>query len=138
MPDAKTWIAFTLICLGMALTPGPNMLYVSILGWQAAGFWGAFATTLALAVPPFTLTLLVMHLSSRFPGSRIGRAFRVGFAPITIGLMYASGWVLVKSVDTDVRSFIVTVATVLVVFRSRMNPLWLVAAGAAAGIAGIL
>ena len=65
--------------------PGPNMLYVSILGWQAAGFWGAFATTLALAVPPFTLTLLVMHLSSRFPGSRIGRAFRVGFAPITIG-----------------------------------------------------
>lgn len=28
MPDAKTWIAFALVCLGMALTPGPNMLYL--------------------------------------------------------------------------------------------------------------
>ncbi|WP_421739803.1 LysE family translocator [Caulobacter sp.] len=28
MPEAKTWIAFCLICLGMALTPGPNMLYL--------------------------------------------------------------------------------------------------------------
>jgi chromate transporter len=114
------------------------MLYVSILGWQAAGFWGALATTVALAVPPFTLTLLVMHLSSRFPGSRLGRAFRVGFAPITIGLMYASGWVLVRSVDTDVRSLLATVVTVVVVFRSRMNPLWLIAAGAAAGVGGVL
>ncbi|MBO9710376.1 MAG: LysE family translocator [Caulobacter sp.] len=28
MPEAKTWIAFTLVCLGMALTPGPNMIYL--------------------------------------------------------------------------------------------------------------
>src|SRR5437868_8603227 len=74
--------------------PGPNMLYVTLIGYQAAGFPGALATTLALALPPFTLTLLVMHLSSRYPGSQLGRAFRIGFAPITIGLMFATGWVL--------------------------------------------
>jgi threonine/homoserine/homoserine lactone efflux protein len=28
MPEAKTWIAFAAVCLGMALTPGPNMLYL--------------------------------------------------------------------------------------------------------------
>jgi threonine/homoserine/homoserine lactone efflux protein len=27
-PEAKTWIAFAAVCLGMALTPGPNMLYL--------------------------------------------------------------------------------------------------------------
>ena len=28
MPEARTWIAFALVCLGMSLTPGPNMLYL--------------------------------------------------------------------------------------------------------------
>src|SRR6185503_1641137 len=92
--------------------PGPNMLYVTLMGYQAAGVWGALATTLALAVPPFTFTLLVMHLSTRYPGSRLGRAFRVGFAPITIGLMFSSGWVLVNSVNHDLRGYLVTAGTV--------------------------
>ncbi len=118
--------------------PGPNMLYVTLLGWQTAGLPGALATTLALATPPFTLTLLVMHFSARYPGSRLGRAFRLGLAPITIGLMFASGWVLVNSVNHDLRGYLLTAATVAVVFRSRLNPLWLIAAGALAGIAGVV
>ncbi|MCC6473359.1 MAG: chromate transporter, partial [Burkholderiales bacterium] len=49
--------------------PGPNMLYVTLLGWQVAGVAGAAATTLALAIPPFTLTLLVVRASARNPDS---------------------------------------------------------------------
>jgi chromate transporter len=118
--------------------PGPNMLYVTLMGWQAAGLWGAFATTFALAVPPFTLTLLVMHLGSRYPGSRLGRAFRVGMAPITIGLMFASGWVLLRNSNHDVRGYALTAVTIVVVYRSRWNPLWLIAVGALAGVAGVV
>lgn len=28
MPDATAWLAFTLLCFGMVLTPGPNMIYL--------------------------------------------------------------------------------------------------------------
>jgi threonine/homoserine/homoserine lactone efflux protein len=28
MPDAAHWIPFLLICLGLVLTPGPNMIYL--------------------------------------------------------------------------------------------------------------
>jgi chromate transporter len=79
-----------------------------------------------------------MHLGSRYPKSNLGRAFRVGFAPITIGLMFATSWVLVNSVNHDVRGYLLTLATVVIVYRSRINPLWLVAAGAIAGIVGIV
>ena len=116
--------------------PGPNMLYVTLLGWQAAGFTGALATTLALSIPPVTITLLVMRLSSRNPGSRVGRAIKLGLAPLTIGLMFASGWVLLGAVNHDWRGYALTAATLAVVFRTRMNPLWMIAGGAVLGIAG--
>jgi chromate transporter len=116
--------------------PGPNMLYVTLLGWQAAGFTGALATTAALSIPPVTITLLVMRLSARNPGSPVGRAIKLGLAPLTIGLMFASGWVLLGAVNHDWRGYAVTAVTLAVVLRTKMNPLWLIAAGAVLGIAG--
>lgn len=76
MPEAKTWIAFTLVCLSMALTPGPNMLYlvsrsicqgrwagiVSLIG-TAAGFvvyllCAALGITALLMAAPIAYDLL--------------------------------------------------------------------------------
>src|SRR6202012_504388 len=39
--------------------PGPNMMVVSLVGWQVGGVWGALVTTLSVAVPSSTLTLVV-------------------------------------------------------------------------------
>lgn len=116
--------------------PGPNMLYATLLGWQVGGLAGALATTLALAIPPVTITLLVVRLSARRPASPLGRAFKLGLAPITIGLMFSSSWILLRAVHDDWRGYVVTFITLAVVLRSRLNPLWLIAAGALLGIAG--
>lgn len=116
--------------------PGPNMIYVTLFGWQVAGLAGALATTLALVIPSLTLTLLVVRLSARRAGSRLGRAFKLGLAPITIGLMFASGWVLMRAVTHDWRALAITLVTLAAVLRSRLNPLWFIAGGAVLGIAG--
>ncbi|OGA21692.1 MAG: hypothetical protein A3I01_05495 [Betaproteobacteria bacterium RIFCSPLOWO2_02_FULL_65_24] len=116
--------------------PGPNMLYVTLLGWQVAGLTGAIATTLALAIPPVTITLLVVRLSARNPGAPLGRAIKLGLAPITIGLMFATSWILMRAVNDDWRGYLVTFITLVVVLRTRLNPLWLIAAGALIGVAG--
>lgn len=118
--------------------PGPNMLYVTLLGWQVAGATGALATTLALAIPPFTLTLLVVRMSARNPGTPLGRAIKLGLAPITIGLMFASGWILLHAVNQDWRGYLLTLITLALVLRTPLNPLWLIAAGALAGVAGLV
>jgi chromate transporter len=118
--------------------PGPNMMYVTLIGWQVAGFFGALAATLGMIVPSATLTLAVVRWNALAPDTRAGRALREGLAPITIGLILASGWVLVNSANHDWRGYALTGGTIVAFMRTRWNPLWLVAAGALAGIAGIV
>ena len=118
------------------VAPGPNVMYVTLIGWQLAGWAGAAATTIPLLVPATTLTLLVGHLNERYPNASIGRAIRRGLTPITIGLMFASATILMRAVNHDWRGYLITLLTVALVLRKPWNPLWLLAGGARAGILG--
>lgn len=119
-------------------SPGPNMMYLALVGWLVSGWAGALAVTVGLVVPPALLTLGLVRLESSNPDSRLSRVVRRGIAPITIGLVLASGLTLVQAVDHDWRSYLVTTLTVVVVLATRINPLWLIAAGAVLGIAEIV
>ena len=123
--------------LGQAV-PGPNMIFVTLIGWQLAGWTGAFAATLAIVVPPFMLTLLVTRLNANNPDAKLARAVRDGLGPIVIGLTLSSGWILARSADHDWRGVLVTLATVALMLRGRLNPFWLIVAGAVAGASGII
>ena len=120
------------------VAPGPNVMYVTLIGWHLAGWAGAAATTIPLLVPATTLTLLVGHLNERYPNAPIGRAIRRGLTPITIGLMFASATILMRAVNHDWRGYLITLLTVAVVLRKSWNPLWLLAAGALAGMLGLV
>lgn len=120
------------------VAPGPNVMYVTLLGWHLAGWAGAAATTIPLLVPATTLTLLVGHFNERYPDAPLGRAIRRGLAPITIGLMFAGATILVRAVNHDWRGYLITLLTTALVLRKPWNPLWLLGAGALAGIAGLV
>ena len=119
------------------VAPGPNVMYIPLIGWQVAGWAGVAATTLPLLVPAGTLTLLVGHLDARHPQAALGRALRRGLTPITLGLMLASGWILMRAVNHDWHGYLLTLLTVVLALRTPWNPLWLIAAGALAGMAGL-
>jgi chromate transporter len=120
------------------VAPGPNVMYVTLLGWHLAGWAGAAATTIPLLVPATTLTLLVGHLNERYPNAPLGRAIRRGLSPITIGLMFAGATILTRAVNHDWRGYMITLLTTALVLRKPWNPLWLLAAGALAGMAGLV
>jgi chromate transporter len=120
------------------VAPGPNVMYVTLIGWHLAGWKGAAATTIPLLVPATTVTLFVGHMNERYPNARIFRAVRRGLTPITIGLMFASATILMRAVNHDWRGYLITLLTVAVVLRKPLNPLWLLAAGALAGISGLV
>lgn len=120
------------------VAPGPNVMYVTLMGWHLAGWRGAAATTIPLLVPATTLTLLVGHLNERYPDARISRAIRSGVMPITLGLMLASATILMRAVAHDWRGYLIALLTVAVALRKSLNPLWLLAGGALAGILGFL
>ncbi len=120
------------------VAPGPNVMYIPLIGWRIAGWAGAAATTIPFIVPSVTLTMLVAHLHARHPQAVLGAAIRRGLTPITIGLIFASGWILMPAVNHDWRGYLLTALTVMVVLRTTLNPLWLLAAGASAGMMGLL
>ncbi|MEX0802433.1 MAG: chromate transporter, partial [Candidatus Binatia bacterium] len=74
----------------------------------------------------------------RYPDAAIGRAIRRGLTPITIGLMFASATILMRAVNHDWRGYLITLLTAALVLRKPWNPLWLLGAGALAGMVGLV
>ena len=139
--EANHWLSATQFADAYALgqaAPGPNMMFVTLLGWQLHGLAGAIVATVAVILPPVLLTLAFMHLNAHNPEARLGRAMRSGLGPIAIGLVLSSGLILAQSADRDWRSGLLTLATVGLMLRTRLNPVWLIAAGAIAGMGGMI
>jgi chromate transporter len=120
------------------VAPGPNAMYVTLIGWHLAGWKGVAATTIPLLIPATTLTLLVGHLNERYPNATAFRAIRRGLMPITIGLVFASATILMRAVNHNWRGYLITVITVAVALRTPWNPLWLFALAGVAGVAGLV
>jgi chromate transporter len=116
-------------------SPGPNVLFVAVMGYQAAGLIGAGATLTAIMLPSTTLALTAARWAHAHRDRRAVQAFKAGMAPIVLALMLATGWIL--SVETPGwRHLLLTVAAALLIWRTRVHVLVLVAAGAVAGVLG--
>lgn len=118
--------------------PGPNVLYVSLIGWKLAGLLGALVALVAMCGPSSVLVYGLARAVRRYQGLPWLRAVQQGLAPIAVGFVLASGVILSVAADTSPPAFLVTVVTMLLVLRTRLHPLLLMAAGAALAVAGWL
>jgi chromate transporter len=113
-------------------SPGPNILFVAVMGYQAAGLAGAASTLFGIMLPSTTLALAVARWGHARREWRAVRAFKAGMAPIVIALMFSTGWIL--SAETPGwRHLVLTVAAAVLVWRTRIHLLLLIAIGALAG-----
>ena len=123
------------IALGQA-APGPNVLFVAVIGFSVGGLAGVVATLAGTLLPSATLALAASRFGDRHQQSRGLRAFTAGLTPLTIGLLVATGWILLQPVGLQIGTVVLVVGTLWLMLRTRWSPLWAVAAGAAAGAAG--
>ncbi len=93
-----------------------------------------------MIIPPALLTFVATRASSRKAGSvgPFGKAVRNGLAPLSVGLLLAGVWVLFESIDAGWRESIAVLLALAFTLRTKINPLWLIVAGAAAGVAGLI
>lgn len=139
--DTRGWIDHMLFADSIALAqaaPGPNVLFVTLLGWQVGGTAGALVATVGALAPSCTMAFLAQRWLAAHHHTSGVRAFRIGLMPIAVGLTLATGWVLAQAAEASWRAVALSAATVLVVLRTRLNPLWLIATGALLGAAGVL
>jgi chromate transporter len=122
--------------------PGPNVLFVAVIGWNVAGPWGAFATLVGSLLPSTLLTLWIARWGEQRRDSRALRAFTTGMAPLTLGLLAATGWILaepfVREPSQRFGALFLVAATIVLMTRSKVSPMWLVALGAAVGMLGAI
>jgi chromate transporter len=118
--------------------PGPNFLIVSLVGFFLGGVAGAVVATLAMTIPTSILTYGVVHAWDRFREARWRIALQRALAPVTVGLVLASGWVLTRAADHTWPGYAVTAGTVVLMLATRVHPLAALALGAACGLAGLV
>jgi chromate transporter len=116
-------------------SPGPNVLFVAVMGYQAAGLVGAALTLFGIMLPSTTLALVVARWGHARRDWRAVQAFKAGMAPIVIAFMFATGWILTAETP-GWRHVLLTMAAALLVWRTRIHLLVLIAIGAIVGALG--
>ncbi|HEY9212894.1 MAG TPA: chromate transporter [Ancylobacter sp.] len=118
--------------------PGPNMLVVTLIGWNVAGFWGAVVTTLAMCGPTCLLAYFVGGIWDKFREAKWRRVIQNGLMPLTIGLIAASGVLLAEGAARSWSTAAFTIVTAIVLMVTRISPIWMLAIGAGLGIAKLI
>jgi chromate transporter len=134
-----TDVQFTQMFAIAQASPGPNMLIVALVGWHVAGLPGALVATAAICAPSCTLSYFVVRVWDRFRGAPWRSAIEAGLAPITVGLVLATGWLVAQGAQgTGWVAAAITAAVVGLVTFTRVNPIWLFAAAGALGLLGLV
>ncbi len=116
--------------------PGPNVLVVTLIGWKVAGLAGALAATLAMCLPMSVVIYLLIDRWEGFAGARWQKAVSLGVAPLAVGLVFSGATLIAQAAGLSWGGALLVLATVVINLRSKLNPLWLIAAGALLGFVG--
>lgn len=129
--------------------PGPNVLFIALMGWNVGlnaggmlpGLLGVFLALLGILIPSTTLTYVAAQWGHCNHELRPVRAFKQGMAPIVVALLIATSWILAGTNGSSLKDWpvwLLTAATAVIVWRSKIHLLWLLGAGALLGWFGLI
>lgn len=156
--DERHWLSDSQFSSSIALAqtaPGPNVLFIALLGWNvgmnasaglggglSAWAYGGLGVILAMGgilLPSTTLTFAAARWSQRNRERRLVRAFKQALAPVVIALLIATAIILAGShggLIQQPRLWALSAVSALIVWRTRLHLLWLLSAGGVLGWLG--
>ncbi|HVC07347.1 MAG TPA: chromate efflux transporter [Solirubrobacterales bacterium] len=118
------------VALGQ-LTPGPVTQTVAVVGYAAAGIWGALLASLVAFAPSFSFILLGADRFDRLRADERARAFLGGAGPAAIGAILGSAVPLAGAISETWQLAVLAAAAVALLALRRGVVATLLAAGAA-------
>ncbi|MDB5935621.1 MAG: Chromate transporter [Massilia sp.] len=124
--------------------PGPNVLFVALMGWNVglnagsmgAALLGVAVTMLGIMIPSTVLTYVAAQWGHRNRELRSVRAFKQGMAPVVIALLLSTSFIL-GAAGGDARRdwplWLLALASGLVIWRTSIHLLWVLAFAALLG-----
>jgi chromate transporter len=158
--DEKQWLTDPVFtsCIALAQSaPGPNVLFVALMGWNVGlnvggglgagpeawglGLAGLLITMAGILLPSSLLTYVTTRWAHENRNLKSVKAFKSGMAPIVIGLLVSTGWLLSAANDNmvkDWRLWLVTGIVAVIMLRTSVHILWLILSGGLLGAAGLI
>ena len=115
-------------------TPGPFFTVATFIGYVFGGWKGAALTTVGMFLPAFVYVAVTAGFLSKLRKSPVAGAFLDGVNASAVALMAYVGWQFTRAALVNIPAIVLAIGSVLLVFRYKVNSVWLVLAGAAAGI----
>jgi len=161
--DEQHWLTHYQFTSSVAIAqgaPGPNVMFVALIGWNvgmnaAAGMsptptmlyavmlalLGVLVTMVGIIVPSATLTFFSTQWAHKNRDLKGVRAFKAGLAPLVMSLLVATGWLLTGNHDNyleDWPMWALAAVTTVIVWRTQTHLLVLLSVGAVLGMLKII
>lgn len=148
--DQQHWLTDSQFNASIAIAqaaPGPNVLFIALMGFNVGlnaggigtALWGVLLSMTGIMLPCSLLTFFAARWGRANSARRSVRAFKQGMVPIVIALLIATGWLLGSTHPnpaTDWPLWLTTLAATVLVWRTKLHLLWLLGTGAALGALG--
>jgi len=115
------------------VTPGPLFTSATFVGYVLGGTPGAIVASVGIFLPAFVFAALADPLLPRRRRSPWARGFLDGVVAASLGLMSGVTIGLGRAALFDLPTLLIGVAALLVLVRTKVNPSWVIVAGALAG-----
>jgi chromate transporter len=117
------------------VTPGPVFTTATFVGYVVAGFPGAVLATVGIFLPSFVFIALLGRIVPWMRARRVTGDLLDGLNITALGLMAGVTGQLAGDALVDPLTVAMAAGAGLVLWRTRLNSVWLIAAGGAVGIA---
>jgi chromate transporter len=134
--EVKSWTSaaeFTQYFAVAQAAPGPNVLITALIGWHVSGLAGALAAFAAFCAPAAALAYSVGGLWDRMREAEWRKVFQRALVPVAVGFTLSGGYVLATPLGPDWKSALIAGGSAAALYFTRVNPLWILAAGGALG-----
>ena len=147
--DDKHWMTDSQFTASIAIAqaaPGPNLLFAALFGWHIGlnagatyelqillGLLGAFICLIGLLIPSTTLTFYAAHWTHKHNHLISVQAFKLGLAPIVIGLLLATTYLLLsptRNFSQDYLLWVLGCITIIATLKTNIHILLLLVVGA--------
>lgn len=156
--DEQHWLTHYQFTSSVAIAqgaPGPNVMFIALMGWNvgmnaAAGMTpepnmlycvmlallGVLVTMVGIIIPSATLTFFSTQWAHNNRELKEVRAFKAGLAPLVMSLLVATGWLLTGNHDNYARDWpmwLLAAVTTVIVWLTNTHLLILLTVGALLG-----
>jgi chromate transporter len=121
------------VAMGM-MSPGPVVITATFVGYLVAGFWGALVATIGIFLPSFLLVLIAAPVLVRYRTNLNVQGFIKGAYAAAIGTILGACVLLGRIAIGDWLTALVTLVSVVVLFRWKVSNPLLIAAAATIGL----